>query len=91
MQKSFPRKCGISATLVLGFALMSPDALLAVSKDQVITSSGQKISSIFEGLMPSQFMLECVRHHQDGRRRKEKLLLDERQSEGYFGAHYTPL
>ena len=48
MQKSSSRKYVVSAILALGFALISSGAMFAASNNQLITFSGQEISSIFE-------------------------------------------
>jgi hypothetical protein len=89
MQKSLLRKCGVTATLVLGFALMSPDALLAASNSRVVTFSGQEIASIFEGLKPNRFLLEYVPER--SKARKERWRLEEGKLDAYLGARYIPV
>jgi hypothetical protein len=89
MQKSLSRKCGITASLVLGFALMSPDVLLAASNSRVVTFSGQEIASIFEGLKPNRFLLEYVPER--SKARKERWRLEEGKLDAHLGARYIPV
>lgn len=88
MQRGFSCACRISAIFVVGVSLASPHALLSASESQMITISGQKISSVFEGLKPSKFILEYLRLQRDRRRNTERWLLDERKSEANLGARY---
>jgi hypothetical protein len=85
MQKSSSRKYVVSAILALGFALISSGAMFAASNNQLITFSGQEISSIFEGLKPSQFILDYLRRR--NRAQREKWFLDERTGGARLGAH----
>jgi hypothetical protein len=82
----------------LAFDLLTISALLAFSPpsllagdDQVITLSGKKISSIFEGLTPSQFVLDYVRHRRGKGRGQEKWLLDGWGTDLNLGARYHPV
>ncbi|MFZ0770925.1 MAG: hypothetical protein WCA49_22430 [Candidatus Sulfotelmatobacter sp.] len=86
MQRSFSRKCGVSAVLIFGLALVSPDGLLATSNGRVITFSGQEIPSIFEGLKPNRFLLEYVPDR--SKARKERWRLEEGKLDTHLGARY---
>ncbi len=90
MQRVHPRNCGVSVILELSLAftsllLMLPCKLSAASSEQIITPSGQKISSIFQDLKP--LVLEFVPSRDKAR--KERWLSEELNLEGHLGAHLT--
>jgi len=65
MQKGLSSFRGISLSLALGLALatlvlVAPPNVRAASNPPMITFSGQRISSIFDGLMPSHFALSSA-------------------------------
>jgi hypothetical protein len=62
MRNNLPRATSVLLVLVLGLAfgilvLMMPLRAQAASTEQVITFSGQKVPSIFDGLVPNHFAL----------------------------------
>lgn len=87
MQRAFVSGAA-KASLALLVVLVLPNALVLASDNYVITPSGYRISGIFEGLRPSQFMLEYGRRRSSARR--EKWFLDERKLDAHPGARYIP-
>lgn len=90
MEKGLSRDSRVSLLLILGLALASlalvmPLRVQATSTEQVITFSGQKVPSIFDGLLPSHFGLYI------GRRRNKLRNLsswEEKMSDVYLGARF---
>jgi hypothetical protein len=79
----------VSVSLALGLALasllfVSPRTLQAASSEQIITFSGETISSIFEGLNPSHFAEYSG--PTSGRSRKISGLLEEKSLDALLGA-----
>ncbi len=90
MQKGLTRDRCVSFSLLLGLALVSlllvtPSSLQASYGEQMITFSGQRISSIFDGLSPSRF----ARYSAPARSRSPKMsgLLEERSLDLHLVAH----
>jgi hypothetical protein len=50
----------VSSFAIATLALVTPYNLQAKATEQIITFSGQKITSIFDGLSPSHFALVCA-------------------------------
>jgi len=91
MRKDLASHRGISLSLALGLSLISlvlvaPCNLHAASNEQMITFSGQKLLSIFDGLGPSRFARYSVPMRRGPR--KMSWLLDEKALDGQLGARY---
>lgn len=93
MRGIFPNYRGTSLCLALGLVLASlvlivPCNLHAASNEQMITFSGQKITSIFDGLGPSRFAPDFAPKRDKSRKTSWLLLLEEKSLDGHLGAHY---
>jgi ribosomal protein S27E len=90
MQEGLSSYRRISLSLGLGFALVSlvliaPCNLRAAANEQMITFSGQRLPSIFDGLHPSRFARYSVTTR--GGSRKVSWLLEEKTLGRHAGAH----
>jgi hypothetical protein len=88
MRKGLSRDCGISLSVVLSLAITGLIAITprlhAASNEHMITSLGQTIPSIFDGLVPSQFRPNSVLK----RSRSRNSLWKENLSDAHLGARY---
>jgi hypothetical protein len=89
MQKVLSSYRGVSLSLALGLALaslvlMSPRKVQAASNERIITFSGQRIPSVFEGLGPSHFAEESVSTR--GKSREMSWLLEGTTLDGQLEA-----
>ena len=76
----------VSSFAIATLALVTPYNLQATATEQIITFSGQKITSIFDGLSPSHFALVCAPRRE--RSRKPSWLLEEKSLDQHLRAHF---